>query len=61
MSVSKLRQTATRLPFGHDFGVSFRPTRATSIDVAHLTFRPLRPRLIGRLLLLGAARDDQDQ
>ena len=31
VSVSKLRQTATLLPFGHDFGVSFRPTRATSM------------------------------
>ncbi len=30
VSSSKLRQTATRAPFGHDFGVSFRPTRARS-------------------------------
>src|SRR5262245_38691040 len=28
LSTSKLRQTATRALPGHDFGVSFRPTRA---------------------------------
>jgi len=30
LSASKLRQTATRAPPGQDFGVSLRPTRATS-------------------------------
>src|SRR6185369_10358307 len=30
VSSSKLRQTATRAPLGHDFGVSFLPTRARS-------------------------------
>ena len=30
VSSSKLRQTATRAPLGHDLGVSFLPTRASS-------------------------------
>ena len=29
-SASKLKHTATRDPLGHDFGVSFLPTRAKS-------------------------------
>ena len=29
-SASKLKHTATRDPLGHDFGVSFLPTRARS-------------------------------
>ena len=38
------------------------PSDPRDVDrFAHLTFRPLRPRLIGPLLLLGARREDHGQ
>src|SRR5438128_913085 len=56
LSTSKLRQTATRAPFGQDFGVSFRPARVGATALSSCSSVHLVPGCWASAAARGAAR-----